>query len=152
MTTEIKSGSEVETRAIGRRLASFLGPGDVILLAGELGAGKTAFAGGLAEGLGIEEPVTSPSFMLVRRYSGGFTPLTHADVYRVGSLNELDDLDLFEGTRDGVLIVEWGNSVVAAMPEDHLRVDIEVVGPTDRVVRLVPNGDWASRSLREIVE
>jgi tRNA threonylcarbamoyladenosine biosynthesis protein TsaE len=152
MTIEINSGSEVETRAIGRRLASFLGPGDVILLAGELGAGKTAFAGGLAEGLGIEEPVTSPSFMLVRRYSGGFTPLTHADVYRVGSLNELDDLDLFEGTRDGVLIVEWGNSVVAAMPDDHLRVDIEVVGPTDRVVRLLPNGEWETRSLREIVE
>lgn len=152
MTVAINSGSEVETRAIGRRLASFLGPGDVVLLAGELGAGKTAFAAGLAEGLGIEEPVTSPSFMLVRRYSGGFTPLTHADVYRVGSLNELDDLDLFEGSRDGVLIVEWGNSVVAAMPEDHLRVELEVTGPTDRVVRLVPSGDWVTRSLKEIVE
>ena len=152
MTVEINSGSEVETRAIGRRLASFLGPGDVILLAGELGAGKTAFAGGLAEGLGIEEAVISPSFMLVRRYSGGFTPLTHADVYRVGSLNELDDLDLFEGSRDGVLIVEWGTSVVAAMPDDHLRVDIEVTGPSDRVVRLIPNGDWTARSLKEIVE
>jgi tRNA threonylcarbamoyladenosine biosynthesis protein TsaE len=152
MTVQISSGSEVETRAIGRRLASFLGPGDVILLAGELGAGKTAFAGGLAEGLGIEEAVISPSFMLVRRYSGGFTPLTHADVYRVGSLNELDDLDLFEGSGDGVLIVEWGNSVVSAMPDDHLRVDIEVTGPSDRVVRLVPNGDWTTRSLKEIVE
>lgn len=152
MMVEINSGSEVETRAIGRRLASFLGPGDVILLAGELGAGKTAFAGGLAEGLGIEEAVISPSFMLVRRYAGGFTPLTHADVYRVGSLNELDDLDLFEGSRDGVLIVEWGNSVVSAMPDDHLRVDLEVTGPNDRVVRLVPSGDWTTRSLKEIVE
>jgi len=152
MTVELDSRSEVETRAIGRRLASFLGPGDVILLAGELGAGKTAFAAGLAEGLGIEEPVISPSFMLVRRYSGGFTPLTHADVYRVGSLNELDDLDLFEGSRDGVLIVEWGNSVVSSMPDDHLRVDIEVTGPSDRTVRLVPNGAWVTRSLKEIVE
>jgi tRNA threonylcarbamoyladenosine biosynthesis protein TsaE len=152
MTAELHSASEVETRAIGRRLASFLGPGDVILLAGELGAGKTAFAGGLAEGLGIEDPVISPSFMLVRRYAGGFTPLTHADVYRVGSLNELDDLDLLEGSRDGVLIVEWGNSVVSAMPDDHLVVEIEVTGPSDRVVRLVARGAWQTRSLKEMVE
>ena len=152
MTVELHSGSEVDTRAIGRRLASFLGPGDVVLLAGELGAGKTAFAGGLAEGLGIEEPVISPSFVLVRRYAGGFTPLTHADVYRLGSLNELDDLDLFEGSRDGVLIVEWGNSVASAMPDDHLRVEIDVTGPTDRVLRLVPHGVWTDRSLKEIVE
>ena len=152
MTVELHSGSEVETRAIGRRLASFLGPGDIILLVGELGAGKTAFAGGLAEGLGIEEPVISPSFMLVRRYAGGFTPLTHADVYRVGSLNELDDLDLFEGSRDGVLIVEWGNSVVSAMPDDHLAVEIEVTGPSDRIVRLLAHGAWQTRSLKEIIE
>ncbi len=152
MTIELRSTSEVETRAIGRRLASFLGPGDILLLAGELGAGKTAFAGGLAEGLGIEEPVISPSFMLVRRYAGGFTPLTHADVYRVESLNELDDLDLFEASRDGVLIVEWGNSVVSAMPVDHLSVEIEVAGPNERVLRLVPHGAWLTRSLKEIVE
>lgn len=152
MTVELHSASEVETRAIGRRLASFLGPGDVILLVGELGAGKTALAGGLAEGLGIEEPVISPSFMLVRRYTGGFTPLTHADVYRVGSLNELDDLDLFEGSRDGVLIVEWGNAVAAAMPDDHLRVDIEVTGPADRIVRLIGQGAWETRSLKEMTE
>ncbi len=152
MTVELHSTSEVETRAIGRRLASFLAPGDVLLLAGELGAGKTAFAGGLAEGLGIEEPVISPSFMLVRRYLGGFTPLTHADVYRVESLNELDDLDLFEASRDGVLIVEWGNSVVSAMPDDHLSVEIEVAGPNERVLRLVPHGAWLTRSLKEMVE
>ncbi len=152
MTVELHSASEVETRAIGRRLASFLGPGDILLLAGELGAGKTAFAGGLAEGLGIEEPVISPSFMLVRRYAGGFTPLTHADVYRVTSLNELDDLDLFEASRDGVLIVEWGNSVASAMPDDHLTVEIEVTGTNERILRLVPHGAWLTRSLKEMVE
>ncbi|HKZ28954.1 MAG TPA: tRNA (adenosine(37)-N6)-threonylcarbamoyltransferase complex ATPase subunit type 1 TsaE [Acidimicrobiia bacterium] len=152
MTVELSSGSEVETRAIGRRLASFLCPGDVVLLAGELGAGKTAFAGGLAEGLGIEEPVISPSFMLVRRYADGFIPLTHADVYRLGSLNELEDLDVLEGSRDGVLIVEWGNAVAAAMPHDHLRVEFEVMGPNERVVRLVPHGAWRDRSLKEMLE
>jgi tRNA threonylcarbamoyladenosine biosynthesis protein TsaE len=152
MTIELNSASDVQTRAIGRRLASFLGPGDVVLLAGELGAGKTAFAAGLAEGMGIEEPVISPSFMLVRRYVGGFTPLTHADVYRLGSLNELEDLDLFEEARDGVLIIEWGNAVASAMPDDHLRVELTVTGPTDRVVRLVPQGAWQARSLKEILE
>ncbi len=152
MTIELRSASEVDTRAIGRRLASFLGPGDVVLLAGELGAGKTAFAGGLAEGLGIEEPVISPSFMLVRRYVGGFTPLTHADVYRLGSLNELEDLDLFEESREGVLIIEWGNAVASAMPEDHLRVEIDVTGPDERVLRLVAHGTWQARSLKEMVE
>jgi len=152
MTVALSSGSEVETRAIGRRLASFLGPGDVVLLAGELGAGKTALAGGLAEGLGIEESVISPSFMLVRRYAGGFTPLTHADVYRLGSLNELEDLDLFEESHDGVLVIEWGNAVASAMPDDHLSVEFEVTGPTARVVRLVPHGSWRGRSLKEMVE
>ena len=152
MTVELSSGSEVETRAIGRRLASFLGPGDLVLLAGELGAGKTALAAGLAEGMGIEEPVVSPSFMLVRRYAGGFTPLTHADVYRLGSLNELEDLDLFEESRNGVLIIEWGNAVATAMPDDHLRVEFEVTGPTDRLVRLVPQGAWRNLSLKEMVE
>ncbi len=152
MTVELSSNGEVDTRAIGRRLASFLGRGDVVLLAGELGAGKTAFAGGLAEGMGIEEPVISPSFMLVRRYAGGFTPLTHADVYRLTTMNELEDLDLFEEARDGVLIVEWGNTVASAMPDDHLRVEIEVTGTNDRVVRLIPCGAWQSRSLKEMVE
>ena len=152
MSVELLSNSEVETRAIGRRLASFLGPGDIVLLAGELGAGKTAFAAGLAEGMGIEEPVISPSFMLVRRYTGGFTPLTHADVYRLGSLNELEDLDLFEESRDGVLIVEWGNAVAAAMPEDHLRVEFEVTGLDQRTLRLVAQGVWQTRSLKEMVE
>ena len=152
MTIELDSTSEFDTRAIGRRLASFLGPGDVVLLTGELGAGKTAFAGGLAEGLGIEEPVISPSFMLVRRYSGGFTPLTHADVYRLGSLNELEDLDLFEESRDGVLIIEWGDAVASAMPDDHLRVEFEVTAPSERLVRLTGQGSWQERSLREMVE
>ena len=76
----------------------------------------------------------------------------YADVYRLGSLNELEDLDLFEESRNGVLIIEWGNAVATAMPDDHLRVDFEVTGPTDRLVRLVPQGAWRNRSLKEMVE
>lgn len=150
MTVEIESRSEVETRAAGRRLASLLRPGDVLLLAGELGAGKTAFAAGLAEGLGVAQAVVSPSFVLVRSYPGGFIPLVHADVYRVGSLNEVEDLDLFEEARDGVLIVEWGHAVASAMPDDHLRIEFEVTGPQERVLRFVPQGSWTERPLEEL--
>ncbi len=152
MTVEIPSDGEAGTRAAGRRLASLLRPGDVLLLAGVLGAGKTAFAAGLAEGLGVDQPVVSPSFVLVRRYQGGFIPLVHADVYRIGSLNELEDLDLFEESRDGVLMIEWGNAVVPAMPQDHLRVEIEVTGPSERRIRFVPQGSWAERPLEELLQ
>ena len=150
MNVEIDSRSEVETRAAGRRLASLLRPGDVLLLAGELGAGKTAFAAGLAEGLGVVQAVVSPSFVLVRRYPGGFIPLVHADVYRAGSLNEVEDLDLFEEARDGVLVVEWGNVVASAMPDDYLRIEFEVTGPQERLLRFVPQGSWTERPLEEL--
>jgi tRNA threonylcarbamoyladenosine biosynthesis protein TsaE len=73
-----------------------LNPGDVVVLKGGLGAGKTLFTGGLAAGLGVEEQVVSPSFVLVREYRSGFMPLIHVDVYRLGSINEFDDLDVFE--------------------------------------------------------
>ncbi len=152
MKVEMPSRGEVETRAIGRRLASLLRPGDILLLAGQLGAGKTAFAAGLAEGLGISQTVVSPSFVLVRRYTGGFIPLVHADVYRIGTLNELEDLDVFEESRDGVLIVEWGNAVAPAMPDDHLRVEFEVTGPDTRILRMVPQGAWSLRPLEELLQ
>jgi tRNA threonylcarbamoyladenosine biosynthesis protein TsaE len=73
-------------------------------------------------------------------------------VYRLGSLNELEDLDLFEESREGVLIIEWGNAVASAMPEDHLHVEIDVTGPDERVLRLVAHGAWQARSLKEMVE
>ena len=78
------------TRAVGRRLASLLRPGDVVLLSGELGAGKTLFAGGIGDGLGVDQPVVSPTFVLVRQYEG-LLPMFHADIYRLGSTAEIDE-------------------------------------------------------------
>jgi tRNA threonylcarbamoyladenosine biosynthesis protein TsaE len=150
VTVGLSSSSDVETRSVGRRLAGLLRPGDVLLLCGPLGAGKTAFVGGLAEGLGVEEPVTSPSFVLMRRYTSGFIPLVHADIYRVGSFGEFDDLDVFEESRDAVLVVEWGNAVAAAMPNSHLRIEIEITGPTHRSLVLRPQGSWVDRPLEEL--
>lgn len=142
--------TEGDTRAAGGRLAAQCRPGDVVILAGPLGAGKTTFAGGLAEGLGVEEPVTSPSFVIMRRYDSGFLPLIHVDVYRLGSLGEFDDLDVLEEGRDGVVVVEWGDAVVAGLPEDHLRVELAVDGDR-RIVRLHPAGSWVSRRLADVV-
>lgn len=139
--------SAADTRALGRRLASLLGPGDVILLAGELGAGKTVLAGGIAEGLGVDDRVVSPSFVLAREYKG-FVPVIHADLYRLGSLAEVDDLDLATDAADGVLIVEWGDIAEQRFVEDHLLIRIQ---PDDegevRTVTLIPRGSWSDRSL-----
>lgn len=136
-----------DTQALAARLAPHVGPGDVIVLAGGLGAGKTLFTGGMATGLGVEEQVISPSFVLMREYKSGFVPLFHVDVYRLGSINEFDDLDVYELAKDGVLVIEWGDAVEPALPADHLRVEFEVMDDGSRLIRLVPNGTWSGRGL-----
>ncbi len=136
-----------DTMAVGRRLAALLQPGDVVLLAGPLGSGKTVFTAGLAEGLGIDDRVTSPSFVLVRRYHG-FLTLIHADVYRLGTMAELDDLDL-DDAADAVLVVEWGHAVAGVLPADHLLVIFDVHGG-GRTLSLVPRGGWLRRPLEEV--
>lgn len=151
MTIEMKSADVAETMMIGRRLAALARPGDVVVLAGPLGSGKTAFVGGLAEGLGIDDPITSPSFVLMRRYDSGFTPLVHVDVYRLGSLGEFEDLEVFEEGRDGVTVIEWGNAVAPALPPDHLTIELIPVSENERTVRLGPCGDWEGRPLEELV-
>jgi tRNA threonylcarbamoyladenosine biosynthesis protein TsaE len=142
--------TEAETQAVARKLAPLLRPGDVVLLAGGLGAGKTLFTGGLAAGLGVEETVVSPSFVLVRQYRSGFLPIVHVDVYRLGSLNEFDDLDVFDLASNGVLVIEWGDALEAVIPEDHLRVEFEVEPDSARVLRLVPSGSWIDRDLESV--
>lgn len=147
---EVRCPTETDTRALAGRLAALLRPGDVVLLAGGLGSGKTLFTGGLAAGLGVEEQVVSPSFVLVRQYHSGFMPVIHVDVYRLGTLNEFDDLDVFEMAREGVLVIEWGDAVEPALPEDHLRIDFEVEDGQTRILRLAPSGSWAGRDLRSV--
>ena len=144
---EVRCDTEADTEAFAGRLAAELRPGDVVVLAGGLGAGKTLFTGGLASGLGVEEQVVSPSFVLVRQYDSGFMPVIHVDVYRLGSLNEFDDLDVFELASEGVLVIEWGDAVESALPTDHLRVEFTVVEGGSRVLTLVPTGSWRDRDL-----
>jgi tRNA threonylcarbamoyladenosine biosynthesis protein TsaE len=138
-----------DTLAVGRRLAGLLRPGDILLLTGRLGCGKTLLAGGIAEGLGVEGPVVSPSFVLVKSYQG-FLPFTHADVYRLGSSAEFDDLELPAQTADGVLVIEWGDTIAARVPPDHLVVRIEIVDESTRQITFVQMGSWDQRPLQEL--
>ena len=147
---EFRSESPEDTLALGRRLASLLTSGDVILLNGRLGAGKTLLASGIAEGLGVSGPVVSPSFVIARSYDDGFLPLVHADVYRLGSMAEFDDLELADSARDGVLLIEWGEAVVGGLPRDHLAVRIEIADASTRDVTIEPHGAWEGRSLEAL--
>ena len=140
-----------ETRALGAALASVLRPGDVVVLAGDLGSGKTTFAQGVAAALGVEERVTSPTFTIVHEYAGRI-PLAHVDVYRLETLGELHDLgfeEIVDGTR--VTLIEWGDMVAQALPTDRLSVVLEAGGlePSDddqRFVTFVPHGArWRER-------
>ncbi len=122
---ELHSHDPTETRAIAAAIASVARVGDVIVLAGEMGAGKTAFAQGFGAALGIDEPITSPTFTLVHSYDAGRITLHHADLYRLDRTAEVVDLALGELAEfDGIILVEWGDVVAAALG-DHLEVRLE---------------------------
>lgn len=150
MIVTVTCPTETDTRAAAGRLASLLRPGDVVVLAGPLGCGKTTFTSGLADGLCVEEPVTSPSFVLMRRYESGFLPLVHVDVYRLGTIGEFEDLEALDEGRDGVVVIEWGNAVLPVLPPDHLVVEFEVAPDSSRILRFVPSGNWKARRLEEV--
>jgi len=146
MTIEVISSSPDETLALGRRFAPLLTAGDIVLLSGSLGSGKTLFVSGVADGLGIRERVTSPTFVISRIYTDGFLPLVHADVYRLGSVAEFHDLELPDDGIDGAVLVEWGDVVASSMPLDRLTIDFAVEGDTRRI-SFQPQGTWMSRDL-----
>lgn len=141
-------------RDLGRRLAALLRPGDLLVLAGPLGAGKTVLAQGIAAGLGVRAQVTSPTFVLARIYPEGRVPLVHVDAYRLGGVAEVDDLDLDADADAAVTVVEWGAGLVEGLAQDHLEIEIsrpagEEAGEI-RTVHLIPSGPgWADR-LREL--
>ena len=122
---QITTHSADETQALGQKLASRLAPGDVIAYFGDLGAGKTAFTRGLAQGLGITDPVTSPTYTIVNEYLSGRIPLFHFDMYRLSSSDELFDISWEDYlSRGGVCAVEWSENVEDAL-QDAIRVTIE---------------------------
>ncbi len=147
-----RSRSPEDTRQLAASLAGQAQPGDLLLLVGDLGAGKTTFTQGFAAGLGIHEPVTSPTFTLAREYHGRLL-LHHLDVFRLDQIAEVLDLGLPEMLdSDGVILIEWGDAIRQALPNDHLQVALTFVGgpdspPDERVVVLTPKGSrWQARS------
>lgn len=139
-------------RELGRRLAGVLRAGDLVILSGPLGAGKTTLVQGIGEGLGVRGRVTSPTFVIARVHPAAAGPaLVHADAYRLGSAIELDDLDLDTDVSSSVTVVEWGEGLAEGLADDRLEIAISVTGDADspRVVRLVGNADhrWSDVSL-----
>jgi tRNA threonylcarbamoyladenosine biosynthesis protein TsaE len=113
-----------DMRDLGRRVARLLRAGDLVVLTGDLGAGKTTFTQGVGEGLGVRGPVTSPTFVIARVHPSvvGGPPLVHVDAYRLGGLDEVDDLDLDATLADSVTVVEWGEGLVEELAADRLEV------------------------------
>ncbi|MCO7220445.1 tRNA (adenosine(37)-N6)-threonylcarbamoyltransferase complex ATPase subunit type 1 TsaE [Klenkia sp. PcliD-1-E] len=136
-----------DTRALGTELAGLLRAGDLVVLSGPLGAGKTALTQGIGAGLGVPGPVTSPTFVLARVHRGGRLPLVHVDAYRLGSLLDVDDLDLDATVEESVTVVEWGHGLVEQLADEHLVVEIERGADDDvRTATLVPHGpSWTAR-------
>ena len=115
-----------ETFAFGKMLGEQAKPGEVICLNGDLGVGKTVFTKGFAEGLGITEPVNSPTFTIVQQYDSGRMPLYHFDVYRIGDIEEMDEVGFEEYVMgDGVSLIEWANLIEEILPENRTEVIIE---------------------------
>jgi tRNA threonylcarbamoyladenosine biosynthesis protein TsaE len=139
--TRLTITSPEQMRELGRRLAKLLRAGDLVMLSGELGAGKTTLTRGLGEGLGVRGAVTSPTFVIARVHPslGDGPPLVHVDAYRLGGgLDEMEDLDLDVSLPDSVIVVEWGEGKVEELTEDRLQILIHrAVGDTDDEVRHV---------------
>ncbi|MCU0312241.1 MAG: tRNA (adenosine(37)-N6)-threonylcarbamoyltransferase complex ATPase subunit type 1 TsaE [Acidimicrobiales bacterium] len=137
------------TRALAAALAELARPGDLVLLAGDLGAGKTAFTQGFGAALGVEERITSPTFTLVNNYAGRLE-LNHLDVYRLDALAEVLDLGVPEMLDEGgVTVIEWGDAVAPVLPADYLQISFSFCDDADddRVIELVPVGArWQART------
>ena len=122
----IESRSEHETYQAGRQLGQFAKPGEIYCLNGDLGVGKTVFTKGFAEGIGIQEPVNSPTFTIIQQYEEGRLPLYHFDVYRISDIDEMEEIgyeDYFFG--DGVCLIEWANLIEEIIPDYAVWITIE---------------------------
>lgn len=141
MTVRLVTRNEEATTAVGAALAACVAPGDVVLLTGDLGAGKTALTKGLASGLDVEEPITSPTFNILLVHPGRM-PLFHIDLYRLEHADQLEDIDYW-GTLEsgGVSVVEWGDRFPESRPPEYLEILISITGDTDRSLEVIGVGE-----------
>jgi tRNA threonylcarbamoyladenosine biosynthesis protein TsaE len=150
MSLEFISRSPEETQHLGIQLGKLAKAGDVVLLVGELGTGKTCLAQGIAWGLGIDDYTLSPSFVLIREYQGRL-PLYHIDFYRIDSIEEVFDLGLDDYLYgEGVCVVEWAEKAFPVLPKEHLLVKLEHLGENERKLSLEPEGERYQQLLSEL--
>jgi tRNA threonylcarbamoyladenosine biosynthesis protein TsaE len=143
---ELRIATDVAMRDLGRELAGRLRAGDLVILTGPLGAGKTTLVQGIGEGLGVRGPVTSPTFVIARVHpvlAGSGPSLVHADAYRLGSVGEVDDLDLDADVASAVTVVEWGQGLAEGLAEDRLVISIQPDPDSD--VRTVQLNGYGAR-------
>jgi tRNA threonylcarbamoyladenosine biosynthesis protein TsaE len=147
MRVELRT--EDDTLAFGRRIGGLLAPGDLVLLSGPLGAGKTVLAKGIADGLGVVGRVSSPTFIIAREHraapGGRGIPLVHVDAYRLGGeLAQLDDLDLDTELVEAAVVIEWGEGG-ERLSDDHLLIALTRRADDSRLAEVTPSGSWAQR-------
>ncbi len=135
-----------ETESVGVALGALLRQGDLVVLGGDLGAGKTTFVKGVARALGVRDPVTSPTFTIVQEYDGP-VPVAHVDIYRLRRVQELHDLGLEEMLDDRVVLVEWGDVVAPLLPRERIDVQLRMGDEADtRTIEISAQGPgWAAR-------
>lgn len=144
-----------DTQAVGRRLGAVLQPADLVILTGDLGAGKTTFTQGLGEGLGVRGPITSPTFVIARVHPSVVDgpELVHVDAYRLGDSTELDDLDLDTDLEEAVTVVEWGSGLAEALSNDRLELSLHRAADDVRTLTVTPVGRrWLDTDLSEALK
>ena len=149
MSKTFETLSPAETRRLGRRLAALLSEGDVVLLQGELGAGKTCFAQGIGAGLNVKEAVKSSSFVLVNEYNGRLH-VYHADLFRLEDPVQIFELGLEENAEDGLLLIEWPDRAMQEMPPEHLLARFETTGEKSRRITFEANGERYEALLAQV--
>jgi len=160
--TRLVAATSEQTRALGARLARLLRPGDLLVLSGDLGSGKTTFTQGIGSGLEVRGQVTSPTFVISRVHPSlvGGPPLVHVDAYRLGGFAELDDLDLDTSLDDAVTVVEWGSGVAEALAEDRREIELlrshgdaaELEGETRTLHLTAVGARWAGVDLSTLAD
>jgi tRNA threonylcarbamoyladenosine biosynthesis protein TsaE len=142
----VRAATPDDLRALGSSVGAVARPGDLVVLTGPLGAGKTVFAQGVGRGLGVRERVTSPTFVIAHVHRDGRLPFVHVDAYRLGSVAEVDDLDLDASLAESVTAVEWGHGLVESLADEWLEVRIERHDDDVRTVTYEPHGpSWTAR-------
>ena len=146
----ILTRSPEETRRLGRILGGLLEKGDLVLLVGELGAGKTCLAQGIASGLGVPRPLSSPSFVLIKEYHEGRIPLFHLDFYRLAE-EEIEELGVEEYLERGACVVEWAERGLFIFPPRYLLIELRILSQTERLLSFKPEGSRPRELLEELL-